>query len=302
MSKNENNVIFDKVAIIGIGLIGSSIAKAIKKRKISNNISGYAKTNKTRQKVRELGYIDYVEDDLVSAVTDADLIILCVPVGSNRQILKEISSSLKKGSILTDVGSVKSEVINQVSDIIPQGVSFIPGHPIAGTEFSGPESGFAELIEDKWCILTPYGDFKRKDLNKVISFWEGIGMLVDIMEPEQHDLVLAITSHIPHLIAYNIVGTATDLEKVTKKEVTKYAAGGFRDFTRIASSDPIMWRDIFLNNKEAVLEMLGRFTEDLADLQKAIRWQDGKRLEELFTKTRKIREGIIKEEKSRYSK
>ena len=302
MSKNENNIIFDKVAIIGIGLIGSSIAKAIKKRKISNNISGYAKTNKTRQKVRELGYIDYVKDDLVSAVTDADLIILCVPVGSNREILKEISSSLKKGSILTDVGSVKSEVINQVSDIIPQGISFIPGHPIAGTEFSGPESGFAELIEDKWCILTPYGDFKREDLNKVISFWEGIGMLVDIMEPEQHDLVLAITSHIPHLIAYNIVGTATDLEKVTKKEVTKYAAGGFRDFTRIASSDPIMWRDIFLNNKEAVLEMLGRFTEDLADLQKAIRWQDGKRLEELFTKTRRIREGIIKEEKSRHSK
>ena len=302
MSKNENNIIFDKVAIIGIGLIGSSIARAIKKRNISNNISGYAKTNKTRQKVRELGYIDYVEDDLVSAVRDADLVILCIPVGSNREILKEISSSLKKGSILTDVGSVKSEVINQVSDIIPQGISFIPGHPIAGTEFSGPESGFAELLEDKWCILTPYGDFKRKDLNKVISFWEGIGMLVDIMEPEQHDLVLAITSHIPHLIAYNIVGTATDLEKVTKKEVTKYAAGGFRDFTRIASSDPIMWRDIFLNNKEAVLEMLGRFTEDLADLQKAIRWQDGKRLEELFTKTRKIRKGIMKEEKSRLSK
>jgi cyclohexadieny/prephenate dehydrogenase len=302
MTKKGSGIIFDKVAIIGIGLIGSSIAKAIKKTQISNNISGYAKTHKTRQKVRELGYIDCVENDLVSAIKDADLIILCVPVGSNREILQEISSSLKKGSILTDVGSVKAEVIHQISDLIPHGVSFIPGHPIAGTEFSGPESGFAELLEDKWCILTPYGDFDKNSLNKVKSFWERIGMLVDIMEAEQHDLILAITSHIPHLIAYNIVGTATDLEKVTKKQVTQYAAGGFRDFTRIASSDPIMWRDVFLNNKEAVLEMLGRFMEDLTDLQKAIRWKDGKKLEELFTKTRKIRQGIIKEEKERSSK
>ncbi|NDD48578.1 MAG: prephenate/arogenate dehydrogenase family protein [Alphaproteobacteria bacterium] len=295
MGNKEKNL-FDTVSIIGIGLIGSSIARGIKKHNIANKVVGYAKTLKTREKAMDLGYMDQVFDSANDAIKDADLVILCVPVGANRDIMIEISDNLSEGTILTDVGSVKAEVIKQLKDIIPDKVSFIPAHPIAGTEFSGPESGFAELFDHKWCVLTPYEKSKKQDIEKVKNFWERLGMNVDEMSPEYHDLVLAITSHIPHLIAYNIVGTATNLAEITRKEVTKYAAGGFRDFTRIASSDPIMWRDIFLNNQEAVLEMLDKFSDDLSSLREAIKKKDGKELQKYFTKTRDIRKRILQQE------
>lgn len=295
MDNKEKNL-FDTVSIIGIGLIGSSIARGIKKHNIANKVVGYAKTLETREKAMDLGYMDQVFDSANDAIKDADLVILCVPVGANRDIMIEISDNLSEGTILTDVGSVKAEVIKQLKDIIPDKVSFIPAHPIAGTEFSGPESGFAELFDHKWCVLTPYEKSKKQDIKKVKDFWERLGMNVDEMSPEYHDLVLAITSHIPHLIAYNIVGTATNLAEITRKEVTKYAAGGFRDFTRIASSDPIMWRDIFLNNQEAVLEMLDKFSDDLSSLREAIKKKDGKELQKYFTKTRDIRKRILQQE------
>jgi cyclohexadieny/prephenate dehydrogenase len=295
MDNKEKNL-FDTVSIIGIGLIGSSIARGIKKHNIANKVVGYAKTLETREKAMDLGYMDQVFDSANDAIKDADLVILCVPVGANRDIMIEISDNLSEGTILTDVGSVKAEVIKQLNDIIPDRVSFIPAHPIAGTEFSGPEAGFAELFDHKWCVLTPYEKSKKQDIKKVKNFWERLGMNVDEMSPEYHDLVLAITSHIPHLIAYNIVGTATNLAEITRKEVTKYAAGGFRDFTRIASSDPIMWRDIFLNNQEAVLEMLDKFSDDLSSLREAIKKKDGKELQKYFTKTRDIRKKILQQE------
>jgi cyclohexadieny/prephenate dehydrogenase len=295
MDNKEQNL-FDTVSIIGIGLIGSSIARGIKKHNIANKVVGYAKTLETREKAMDLGYMDQVFDSANDAIKDADLVILCVPVGANRDIMIEISDNLSEGTILTDVGSVKAEVIKQLNDIIPDRVSFIPAHPIAGTEFSGPEAGFAELFDHKWCVLTPYEKSKKQDIKKVKNFWERLGMNVDEMSPEYHDLVLAITSHIPHLIAYNIVGTATNLAEITRKEVTKYAAGGFRDFTRIASSDPIMWRDIFLNNQEAVLEMLDKFSDDLSSLREAIKKKDGKELQKYFTKTRDIRKKILQQE------
>ena len=295
MDNKEKNL-FHTVSIIGIGLIGSSIARGIKKHNIANKVVGYAKTLKTREKAMDLGYMDQVFDSANDAIKYADLVILCVPVGANRDIMVEISDNLSEGTILTDVGSVKAEVIKQLKDIIPDKVSFIPAHPIAGTEFSGPESGFAELFDHKWCVLTPYEKSKKQDIKKVKNFWERLGMNVDEMSPEYHDLVLAITSHIPHLIAYNIVGTATNLAEITRKEVTKYAAGGFRDFTRIASSDPIMWRDIFLNNQEAVLEMLDKFSDDLSSLREAIKKKDGKELQKYFTKTRDIRKKILQQE------
>jgi cyclohexadieny/prephenate dehydrogenase len=295
MGNKEKNL-FDTVSIIGIGLIGSSIARGIKKHNIANKVVGYAKTLETREKAMDLGYMDQVFDSANDAIKDADLVILCVPVGANRDIMIEISDNLSEGTILTDVGSVKAEVIKQLNDIIPDRVSFIPAHPIAGTEFSGPEAGFAELFDHKWCVLTPYEKSKKQDIKKVKNFWERLGMNVDEMSPEYHDLVLAITSHIPHLIAYNIVGTATNLAEITRKEVTKYAAGGFRDFTRIASSDPIMWRDIFLNNQEAVLEMLDKFSDDLSSLREAIKKKDGKELQKYFTKTRDIRKKILQQE------
>lgn len=295
MDNKEKNL-FHTVSIIGIGLIGSSIARGIKKHNIANKVVGFAKTLKTREKAMDLGYMDQVFDSANDAIKDADLVILCVPVGANRDIMVEISDNLSEGTILTDVGSVKAEVIKQLKDIIPDKVSFIPAHPIAGTEFSGPESGFAELFDHKWCVLTPYEKSKKQDIKKVKNFWERLGMNVDEMSPEYHDLVLAITSHIPHLIAYNIVGTATNLAEITRKEVTKYAAGGFRDFTRIASSDPIMWRDIFLNNQEAVLEMLDKFSDDLSSLREAIKKKDGKELQKYFTKTRDIRKKILQQE------
>ncbi|MBL6623769.1 MAG: prephenate/arogenate dehydrogenase family protein [Rhizobiales bacterium] len=295
MNNAEKNL-FGTVAIIGIGLIGSSIARGIKKYNIANKVVGYAKTLKTRKKAMDLGYMDQVFDSASDAIQNANLVILCIPVGANRDIMIEISDNLSEGTILTDVGSVKAEVIKQLHDIVPDTVSFVPAHPIAGTEFSGPESGFAELFDNKWCVLTPYEKSRKQDIEKVKNFWERLGMNVDEMSPEYHDLVLAITSHIPHLIAYNIVGTATNLTEITRKEVTKYAAGGFRDFTRIASSDPIMWRDIFLNNQEAVLEMLDKFSDDLSSLREAIKKKDGQELQKYFTKTRDIRRKILQQE------
>lgn len=286
-------VLFGKVALIGIGLIGSSLAHVIRKNKLASEITGFAKSDATRAKAMELGLVDQVYSSAAEAASDADLVVLCSPVGTYGRLAQEIGSALKTGAVLTDVGSVKAAVVRDVLPHLPPGVNFIPGHPIAGTEQSGPESGFAELFINRWCILTPLPDADPAAVEKLIAFWQGCGSNVEIMTPEHHDLVLAITSHLPHLIAYNIVLTAADLEEVTSSEVIKYSAGGFRDFTRIAASDPTMWRDVFLNNKDAVLEMLGRFSEDLSALQRAIRWGDGDALFDVFTRSRQIRRSII---------
>ncbi len=286
-------VMFRRVAILGIGLIGSSIAHAIRAKKLAEHVTGYAKTEVTRAKALELGLVDAVFPSAAEAVLGADLIILCSPVGSYADLAREIAPGLMDGAILTDVGSVKGAVVRDVLPHVPAGVHFIPGHPIAGTEQSGPESGFAELFVNRWCILTPLADADPAAVERLSAFWRACGSNVEVMTPEHHDLVLAITSHLPHLIAYNIVSTAADLEEVTSSEVIKYSAGGFRDFTRIAASDPTMWRDVFLNNKDAVLEMLGRFSEDLSALQRAIRWGDGEALFNIFNRSRQIRRSII---------
>ncbi len=285
--------LFDQVALIGLGLIGSSLSHAIRRGGLAKKITGAARSEATRKTAERLRLCDAVFADPADAVRGADLIVLCTPVGSFGTIAEAIRPALKTDAILTDAGSVKSAVISDVGPHLPDGVHFIPGHPIAGTEHSGPESGFAELFDGRWCILTPPDEVSPEPVEKLKAFWEACGSMVEIMKAEHHDLVLAITSHVPHLIAYNIVGTASDLEKVTEKEVVKFSAGGFRDFTRIAASDPTMWRDVFLNNKQAVLEMLGRFSEDLTALQRAIRWDDGEALFELFSRTRTIRRGII---------
>jgi len=284
---------FDRVALIGIGLIGSSLAHAMRKHKLAGEITGYARSEATRAKAMEIGLVDKVFPTAAGAVKDADLVILCSPVGTYGELAREIGPGLSPGAILTDVGSVKGAVVRDVLPHVPQDVNFIPGHPIAGTEQSGPESGFAELFINRWCILTPLPDSDPGAVERLADFWRACGSNVEVMTPEHHDLVLAITSHLPHLIAYNIVSTAADLEEVTSSEVIKYSAGGFRDFTRIAASDPTMWRDVFLNNKDAVLEMLGRFSEDLSALQRAIRWGDGDMLFDVFTRSRQIRCGII---------
>jgi cyclohexadieny/prephenate dehydrogenase len=285
--------LFEQVALIGLGLIGSSLAHAIKRGGLARRISGHARSAETRKIAAEIGLVERVFDRAADAVAEADLVILCVPVGACGEVAQEIGPRLKAGALLTDVGSVKEAVIRDVAPRVPQGVHFIPGHPIAGTEQSGPLSGFAELFDGRWCILTPLPQSDQGAVERLKAFWCGCGSNVETMDPQHHDLVLAITSHLPHLIAYNIVGTAADLEAVTKSEVIKYSAGGFRDFTRIAASDPVMWRDVFLNNKDAVLEMLGRFSEDLSALQRAIRWEDGETLITLFTRAREIRRGII---------
>lgn len=284
---------FDRVALIGLGLIGSSLSHVMRKHGLVQEIFGHARSAGTRSKASELGLADVVFESAAEACRGADLVILCSPVGTYRDLAHEIGHALKPGAILTDVGSVKGAVVRDVSPFVPDGVHFIPGHPIAGTEKSGPEAGFAELFLNRWCILTPLPQSDEEAVARLQSFWQACGSNVEIMTPEHHDLVLAITSHLPHLIAYNIVATAADLEEVTDSEVIKFSAGGFRDFTRIAASDPTMWRDIFLNNKEAVLEMLGRFSEDLSALQRAIRWGDGDMLFNLFTRSREIRRGII---------
>jgi cyclohexadieny/prephenate dehydrogenase len=291
MSKSEP--LFGRIALIGLGLIGGSIGHAVKRAGLAGHIAGFARSKETRARALEIGFIDSAHESASEAAKDADLVILCVPVGALGPSAKEIEPVLKKGAILTDVGSVKTAVVRDVGPYVPEGVHFIPGHPIAGTEESGPDAGFAELFDNRWCILTPVPGTEAEAIKALTAFWEGCGSNVDVMDSKHHDLVFAIVSHLPHLIAYNIVGTATDLEKVTQSEVIKYAASGFRDFTRLAASDPTMWRDVFLNNKEAVLEMLGRFSEDLAALQRAIRWGDGDMLFDLFTRTRAVRRSII---------
>jgi cyclohexadieny/prephenate dehydrogenase len=293
MSAEQPQPLFDRAALIGIGLIGSSLAHAMRRGGLAGDISGFAKSEATRTKARELGIVDTVHETAAEAVREADLVVLCVPIGAYREIAASIAKDLKPGAILTDVGSVKGAVVRDVAPHVPAGVHFIPGHPIAGTEQSGPEAGFAELFDNRWCILTPLPGSDPEAVEKLEALWRALGSHVDRMSPDHHDLALAITSHLPHLIAYNIVATAADLEEVTNSEVIKYSAGGFRDFTRIAASNPIMWRDVFLNNKEAVLEMLGRFSEDLSALQRAIRWSDGEQLLTLFTRAREIRRGIV---------
>ncbi|MDP2620900.1 MAG: prephenate/arogenate dehydrogenase family protein [Hyphomicrobiales bacterium] len=284
---------FERVALIGLGLIGSSLSHAMRREGLCRHIAGHAKTAKTRDKAVELGLVDSIHATAKDAVAGADLVILCVPVGANAAVAAEIGPHIAPGAIVTDVGSVKAAVIRDVTPHLPQGVHFVPAHPVAGTEHTGPDSGFAELFDDRWCILTPPAGTNADAVARLKAFWEACGSHVEVMDADHHDLVLAITSHIPHLIAYNIVATAAHLETVTESEVIKFAAGGFRDFTRIAASDPVMWRDVFLNNKQAVLEMLARFNEDLTALQRAIRYGDGEMLLELFTRTRAIRRGII---------
>jgi cyclohexadieny/prephenate dehydrogenase len=285
---------FERMALIGLGLIGSSIAWAAKKQGLVGTIVGTARTPATRKAAKRLGFIDEAVASAAEAVKGADLVIICTPVGTYKAIAEEIAPHLAPGAILSDVGSVKQTVVRDVGPFVPEGVHFVPGHPVAGTEHSGPESGFAELFQGRWTILTPLPHGDAKAVAKLRKFWERIGSKVDIMDAAHHDKVLAITSHLPHLIAYTIVGTATDLETHLKGEVIKFAASGFRDFTRIAASDPVMWRDIFLNNKEAVLEMIGRLSEDLAAMQRAIRWGEGDKLQDLFTRTRAIRRSIVK--------
>ena len=283
--------LFQRVALIGIGLIGSSLAHAMRKKNIAGEITGYARSEATRNTALKLALVDKIFATAAEAVEGADLVILCSPVGTYATLAAEIGPALKPGAILTDVGSVKGAVVRDVAAHVPTGVHFIPGHPIAGTELSGPEAGFAELFINRWCILTPLPEADPAAVEHLAAFWRACGSNVEMMTPEHHDLVLAITSHLPHLIAYNIVSTAADLEEVTSSEVIKYSAGGFRDFTRIAASDPTMWRDVFLNNKDAVLEMLGRFSEDLSALQRAIRWGDGETLFNIFNRSRQIRRG-----------
>ncbi|MEJ2124713.1 MAG: prephenate/arogenate dehydrogenase family protein [Alphaproteobacteria bacterium] len=285
--------VFNHVALIGLGLIGSSICHAIQRDKLAKRITGAAKSKATRETAERLGLCDEIYTDPADAAKDADLVILCTPVGSFGAIAQAIAPALKPGAIISDAGSVKAAVVRDIAPHIPEGVHFIPAHPIAGTEHSGPDAGFAELFDNRWCILTPPPGANEAAIAQLKRFWEACGSNVEVMSPEHHDLVLAITSHVPHLIAYNLVGTASDLETVTEKEVIRYSAGGFRDSTRVASSDPTMWRDIFLNNKDAVLEMLGRFMEELTVLQRAIRWDDGDTLFELFTRTRAIRREVI---------
>ena len=284
---------YGKVAFVGLGLIASSMFWAMKRANMSTEVYGFARSAATRDTARKIGLCDHVCDTLIEAVKDADLVVLAVPIGAMAGVAQEIAPHLKVGATVTDVGSVKREVIDCVGPHLPEHVHFIPGHPVAGTEHSGPESGFAELYDGRWCLLTPDGEADSDALGQLKEFWENLGSHVEVMDPDHHDLVVAVTSHAPHLIAYTMVGVADDLRRVTDSEVIKYSAGGFRDFTRIAASDPTMWRDVFLSNKEATLEILGRFTEELFALQRAIRTGDGEHLHDYFTRTRAIRRGII---------
>jgi cyclohexadieny/prephenate dehydrogenase len=285
--------LFARLAIIGIGLIGSSIAHAANELNLAGRIVLSDRDEAVRARALELGLGHEIAETAAGAARDADLVILCVPVGACGAVAAEIAAVLKPGAIVSDVGSVKSAVVEAVAPHLPEGVHFVPAHPVAGTENSGPDAGFSSLFLNRWCILTPPEGADEAAIARTRHFWEGMGALVEVMSAQHHDLVLAVTSHLPHLIAYNIVGTAEDLEAVTQSEVIKFSAGGFRDFTRIAASDPTMWRDVFLHNKEAVLEMLGRFSEDLSVLTRAIRFGDGETLHKHFTRTRAIRRGII---------
>lgn len=293
MSPAQQPPLYRRVALIGIGLIGSSLSHAMRRRGLAGTIVGTARSPKTRDTAMRIGLVSEVFETAAEAVRDADLVILCAPVGACGEIAKEISGHLAPGATLTDVGSVKAAIVRDCGPHVPDGVHFIPGHPIAGTENSGPESGFPTLFDNRWCVLTPVPGSDPAAVARLKNFWNACGSNVEVMSAEHHDMVLAITSHVPHLIAYNIVNTAAHLERVTDSEVITFSAGGFRDFTRIAASDPTMWRDVFLNNKDAVLEMLGRFSEDLTMLQRAIRFGDGDTLFRLFTEARAIRRGII---------
>jgi cyclohexadieny/prephenate dehydrogenase len=285
--------LFNRLALIGTGLIGSSIARAARAQGVVRSIVATARSGATRARVAELGLADQVLDTNAATVAGADLVILCTPVGQCGQVAAEIAPRLAAGTILSDVGSVKGAVVRDVAPHVPADVHFVPAHPVAGTEYSGPDAGFAELFFNRWCILTPPEHTDPIAAKKLAAFWSALGANVEFMAPDHHDRVLAITSHVPHLIAYTIVGTADELGQVTRSEVLKFSAGGFRDFTRIAASDPTMWRDVFLANKDAVLEMLGTFSEDLSTLTRAIRRGDGDTLFELFTRTRAIRRGIL---------
>lgn len=284
----------ERVAIIGLGLLGGSIGLAIQNRAPSIETTGFDADPSVRTRAQELGLVGQVCGSAAECVAEADLVILCVPVGAMGQAAAEFADALTPGAIVSDVGSSKESVVNDLMAALPD-ATVIPAHPVAGTEQSGPDAGFATLFENRWCILTPPEGTDAASVESLSRFWQTLGAKIEIMDPAHHDLVLAVTSHIPHLIAYTIVGTASDLEEVTRGEVIKYSAGGFRDFTRIAASDPTMWRDVFLHNKSAVLEMLGRFTEDLTALQRAIRSGDGDKLFDLFSRTRAIRRGIIEE-------
>jgi cyclohexadieny/prephenate dehydrogenase len=285
--------IYDRVALIGLGLIAGSMSLAMRKHGLAGEIVGTAKSAETREVAREIGLVDRVVETAAEAVKDADLVVLAVPVGAMGQVAREIGPNLKPGATVTDVGSVKRAVIEAVAPHLPKGVDFVPAHPLAGTEHSGPRAGFAELFENRWCLMVPLENARPEAVAKLRALWEGMGSHVDEMDADHHDLVLAVTSHTPHLIAYTMVGVADDLRRVTDSEVIKYSAAGFRDFTRIAASDPTMWRDVFLTNKDATLEILGRFTEELFALQRAIRTGDGQLLYDYFTRTRAIRRGII---------
>ena len=284
---------FERLALIGVGLIGSSIARAARRADLAASIVGCARTPKTRDKAMELGIVDAMYENPAEAVAGADLVIVCSHLGSYASVGKAMAPRLRPGAIVTDVGSVKGCVVRDLGPHIPAGVHLVPGHPVSGSEKSGPEAGFAELFDGRWWILTPGEDTDPDAVRRLSAFVQALGSRVEIMAASRHDLVLAITSHLPHLIAYNIVNTADDMETVTQGEVVKYSAGGFRDFTRIAASDPEFWRDVFLNNREAVLETLGRFTEDLIALQRAIRWGQGDSLLRLFSQARDIRHRII---------
>jgi cyclohexadieny/prephenate dehydrogenase len=284
---------FSTIALIGIGLIGSSLARAARTFGLASRIVALDASPAVIARVKEIDIADLATTDVATGVKDADLVIICVPVGVNEAVAKAIAPHLKAGAIVSDVGSVKGAVVKAVQPHLPANVHFVPAHPVAGTEHSGPDAGFATLFANRWCILTPPEGTDAAAVAKLRTFWEGMGSKVEEMTPEHHDLVLAVTSHVPHLIAFNIVGTADDLQTVTQSEVITFSAGGFRDFTRIAASDPTMWRDVFLNNRDAVLEVLGRFQEDLFYLQRAIRWGEGDKLFELFSRTRDIRRSII---------
>ena len=284
---------FDRIALIGIGLIGSSIARVARREGLAGHIAISTRRQETLDRAGELGLGDSYHIDPREAVHDADLVIVSVPVGASGAVAEAIAPALKPGAILTDVGSTKGSVIAQMQPHVPAGVHFVPGHPIAGTEHSGPDAGFADLFENRWCILTPPPGTDPAAIARLADFWSRCGSNIDTMDPDHHDKVLAIVSHLPHIIAYNIVGTADDLETVTKSEVIKYSASGFRDFTRLAASDPTMWRDVCLHNRDAILEMLARFSEDLASLQRAIRWGEGDKLFEMFSHTRDVRRSII---------
>lgn len=290
---SQSAPLFQRVALIGLGLIGSSIAWAAKRSGAAGEIVGYANSEATRKRAAELGFCDHVAASAAEAVEGADLVILCVPVGVSGEVAAEIAPALAEGAIISDAGSVKQSVVEAISPHLPDHVHFVPAHPLAGTEHSGPDAGFAELFDNRWCILTPLPDTDEAAVAQLRAFWESLGARVESMDAAHHDLVLAVTSHVPHAIAYTMCGVADDMARVTDQEVVQYSAAGFRDFTRIAASDPVMWRDVFLANKGATIEILGRFVEELMSLQRAIRTGDGDHLLAYFTRTRAIRRSII---------